>query len=185
MGQDKALVPLRGKPMLAHVIEHTSDLGQAMTILITNRPDDHAIFKLLMYGDVLPNQGSLGGIYSALHYSPTETILAVSCDAPFVSADLLRYLLSLRGVDGAEYDVIVPRVEGYPEGLQAIYKKTCLTPIRSRIAAGKLNVIGFYPDVKVRYVDEAEYAPYDPRRLSFFNVNTPEELAEADRLAAQ
>ncbi|MBK8019922.1 MAG: NTP transferase domain-containing protein [Chloroflexi bacterium] len=47
----------------------------------------------------------------------------------------------------------------------------------------QFKVVGFYDRVRVRTVDEAEYEPFDPRHLSFYNVNTPQELAEAQRLA--
>jgi molybdopterin-guanine dinucleotide biosynthesis protein A len=78
--------------------------------------------------------------------------------------------------------VIVPRVEGYPQGLHAIYSKDCLEPIRARLDADRLKVIGFYNEVRVRYLDEEEYKTLDPKGLAFYNVNTPEELERARRL---
>jgi hypothetical protein len=47
----------------------------------------------------------------------------------------------------------------------------------------QLKVIGFYPQVRVRYIEEGEHRRFDPQGVSFYNVNTPEELAEAQRLA--
>ncbi len=94
---------------------------------------------------------------------------------------LLRYLIGLAA--GDTFDVIVPRVDGYPEGLHAVYSKACLTPMREQLDAGQFKVVGFYDRVRVRTVDEAEYESFDPRHLSFYNVNTPQELAEAQRLA--
>ena len=48
-----------------------------------------------------------------------------------------------------------------------------------------MRVISFFPDVRVRFVDEAEIDRFDPRHLSFFNVNTPDDLEQARRLAAE
>ena len=111
MGQDKSFVQLQGKPLIEHILARLSDLGQDETILITNRPDAYAHLRLPMYGDLLPNKGSLGGIYTAIHYSRTPDTLVIACDMPFVNAALLRYMLGLREAEGGPFDVIVPRVE--------------------------------------------------------------------------
>lgn len=178
MGTDKSFVEIGGKPVIEHLIQRVRDIGQAETLLITNRPDEYAHLNLPMVGDVLPDKGSLGGIYTAIYYSQNSYTLTLACDMPFVSADLLKYMLSLR--DG--FDVVVPRVDQYPQGLHAVYGKACLEPIRQRLDADRLKVMGFYELVHVRYIDEPEYQPFDPKGLSFFNVNTPEELEQARQL---
>jgi len=185
MGTDKSFVALLGKPLIEHIIARVADLGQDETLLVTNRPADYAHLSLPMYTDVLPEKGSLGGIYTALHYSGSEYTLVTACDMPFVNPKLLRYMIGLIDSDGGPFDVTAPRVEGYPEAMHAIYSKACLEPIRQRLDADKLKIIGFYDDVRVRYIDEPEYQPIDPKGLSFFNANTPEELAEAQRLAEE
>lgn len=183
MGSDKSFVDLLGQPMIEHILARVSSLGQAETILITNKPAEYAHLGLPLYTDVLPDKGSLGGIYTALHHSASDYTLVIACDMPFINPDLLRYMVGLVDTADASYDVIVPRVEGYPEGLHAIYRKTCLPFIRERLDADRLKIIGFYDSVRVRYIDEPEYLPLDPRKLSFLNINTPEELAAAQRLA--
>ncbi|MCC7452149.1 MAG: molybdenum cofactor guanylyltransferase [Anaerolineae bacterium] len=185
MGTDKSFVMVAGKPLIEHVVERISGLGQTATILITNKPDAYIHLHLPMYSDVLPDKGSLGGIYTAIHYSQTDYTLTVPCDTPFIQPTLLRYMLMLQASEGIPFDVIVPRVENYPQGLHALYNKACLDPIRERIDANRLNVIGFYPQVRVRYIDEPEYQSFDPKRLTFFNINTPDELAQAQQIAAE
>jgi molybdopterin-guanine dinucleotide biosynthesis protein A len=174
MGTDKSFVELAGTPLIEHLMARVDGLGRI--ILITNRPNDYAHLGLPMHRDVIPEKGSLGGIYSAIHHSQSEWTLTLACDMPFVSTDLLRYMIGLRD---ESLDVIVPRVENYPQGLHALYRRTCLDAIRAKIDADRLKVIGFYGDVRVRYLDESEYAEFDPAGKSFFNVNTPQELEEA------
>ncbi|MCQ3930045.1 MAG: molybdenum cofactor guanylyltransferase [Chloroflexi bacterium] len=182
MGTDKSFVTLLGKPLIEHLLDRLADLGEDERILVTNRPDDYAALGLPMLTDVLPDKGSLGGIYTAITYSQSEYTLVIACDMPFANPALLKYMIGL--CDGS-YDVIVPRVDNYPEGLHAIYSQACLAPIRKRLDADQLKVMGFYSDVRVRYLDEAEYHSFDPKGLSFFNVNTPQELEEARRLAGE
>jgi len=181
MGTDKAFAPLAGKPILRHVMARTENIGQRETFIVTNRPDDYAVFGLPMVGDVIREKGALGGIHAAVHHSKTDYVLVVACDMPFLEPDLLRYIVQLADETGA--DVIVPTVDDYPQGLHAIYKKTCLPHIEARIAADKRKVIGFYPQVSIRTIDETEYAPHTPGGHLFFNVNTPEQLEQAQKIA--
>jgi molybdopterin-guanine dinucleotide biosynthesis protein A len=177
MGTDKSFVQLAGRPLIAHVIERVLPLGQAETLLVTNKLDAYAHLGLPMHSDVLPEKGSLGGIYTAIYHSQQPYTLCVACDMPFLNTDLLRYLVDLRKDDA--FDVIAPRVADYPEGLHALYSRACLDPIRRRLEADQLKVIGFHADVRVRYVDEAEWKPFDPQGRSFRNINTPDELQQA------
>lgn len=51
MGTDKSFVPLLGKPMVEHVLDCVSGLGQE-TILITNKPSQYAYLDLPMFEDI-------------------------------------------------------------------------------------------------------------------------------------
>jgi molybdopterin-guanine dinucleotide biosynthesis protein A len=93
---------------------------------------------------------------------------------PFLSLPLLRWMLD----QPREYDVLVPLREE-PEPLHAVYAKRCLEPMRRRLESGRLKITGFFEDVRVRFVDAATLAAYDPEGLSFFNINTPEDLEHA------
>ncbi|MCY3832664.1 MAG: molybdenum cofactor guanylyltransferase [Chloroflexi bacterium] len=176
MGRDKAFVDLGGKTLIEHVIERGADLGQAETILITNQPADYEQLGLPMFRDALPGKGSLGGIYTALLKAASEFVLVLACDMPFINSDLLRLMIAQIHDD---IDIIVPRVDGYPQGLHAIYRQTCLIPIRVQLAANRLKIIRFYDRMRLRYLDEADYAEFDPAGRSFANLNTPEELEQA------
>lgn len=182
MGTDKSFVEVAGQPIIDRVMSRVADLGQRETILITNRPEDYAHLGLPMYPDVMPGKGSLGGIYTALHYSTQPHTLVVACDMPFLNEDLLRYMLNL--IDDT-VDVMVPRVDKYPQGLHAIYSQACLRPIKEQLDADRLKVIGFYGKVRVRYLDEDDYKRFDPEGRAFMNINTPGDLEEARRLAAK
>ena len=178
MGTDKSFIFLEGRPILEHVLSHVREL-ELPTILITNSPQHYNAYNLPIYTDILPGQGSLGGLYTAIHKSAADFTLCVACDMPFLNTALLRYLL---GLCSADWDVIVPRIGGYPEAMHAIYSKTCLEPIRGQIVQGKLKASGFFDMVNVRYVEEDEIKPYDPALRSFINLNTPDDLAALDDL---
>ena len=185
MGRDKALVPFKGVTLIEYILKQTTGLGSD-TIVITNTPDDYRFLGLPLFPDVIPDWGALGGLYSAIFHAPQETCLVLACDMPFVNLPLLEYLISL--LPG--HDAVIPHLDptgnkmpAFAEPFRAVYRKTCLGPIKSAIDADRRRVISFFDDVNIRFVERAEMESYDPEFRTFFNVNTPEELAEAERLA--
>ncbi len=180
MGTDKSFLPILGRPLIEEVLTRVEGLG-VETLIVTNRPDDYRYLGLSLFTDAVPNQGALGGIYTAVQAARAPFVLVVACDMPFLNRDLLAYLVSLR----SGYDVVAPRLGGVPEPLHAVYARSCLEPMRRSMESGMLKIIAFYPEVRLRYVDEPEIDRFDPQHLSFMNVNTPQELAHARALATR
>jgi molybdopterin-guanine dinucleotide biosynthesis protein A len=181
LGANKAFVEVGGKPIIERIIERVEPLGSEL-ILITNTPAEYTHLGLPVFVDLMAGKATLGGVYTAIACASNDYTLIVSCDQPFLNPRLLEYLISLR--EG--YDVVVPlNRENYPQSMQAIYGKRCLEPIRQRLEADRLKVIGFFSDVRVREVAGEEIDQFDPHRYSFVNVNTPEDLEEAQRLATE
>jgi molybdopterin-guanine dinucleotide biosynthesis protein A len=179
-GEPKALMELGGRRIIERVVAAVAPAVDDL-LIVTNTPERYAFLGIAMVGDVYAEHGALGGIYSGLKSAPGEAAFTVACDMPFVCTDVVRLVIER----GADVDVVVPRVGGQLETLHALYRKTCLAPIEARLAARQLKIVGFFPDVRVCEVDEADIARYgDPARL-FMNVNTPEELARARALAAE
>jgi molybdopterin-guanine dinucleotide biosynthesis protein A len=83
-----------------------------------------------------------------------------------------------------EADVVIAKTaEGY-EPLHALYRReTCLPAIESAIDADQWKVIAWFPQVKVHTLSDEELRSLDPDGLCFWNVNTPDEFAQAEKLA--
>lgn len=174
MGTDKSFVLFNGRPMIEVVMAAVAGLGDE-TLLITNKPDEYAHLNLPMVGDVYPDHGSLGGIFTAVHAATYHHTLVVACDMPWLNRPLLAYMIGLRQTA----DIIVPRWEKFPEPLHAIYSKTCLDPIEAKLKAQQLKITGFFGQVAVRFVERAEIEQFDVDGRSFANINSPEDLREA------
>ncbi len=175
MGTDKSFVLFNGRPMIEVVVKAVAGLG-AETLLITNKPDEYAQLNLPMVGDVYPDHGSLGGIFTAVHAAAYPHTLVVACDMPWLNRPLLEYIVSLRETA----DVVVPRWDKFPEPLHAVYSKACLEPIKEKLDAQMYKITVFYGRVSLRFVSREEIEQFDPEGKSFVNVNTPEELAERE-----
>lgn len=171
MGQDKSLMTLGGKAIMQHVIDRVRPLHLPI-MLITNTLDRHRQFGLPMYNDILPGNGSLGGLYTAVMHSPADHTLCVACDMPFLNPRLLKYLLDRR----AGVDIVVPIVDGFPESLHAVYSKKCLAVMRDQIDAGDLKIIRMHDRLKVLKVEADTLKQFDPELHAFINVNTPADL---------
>lgn len=181
MGQDKALVPLAGRPMIEHVLTRIQGLGEEI-LVTTNQPDAYEKLGVALASDAEPGAGALPGLQTALQAAHGDTVLVLACDMPFVNRLLLEYLLSL----AEEADVVVPRWDGRYQTLHAVYaRKKVLRAVERVLDEGERRMISFYPYVRVHTVSPEKIAEFDPKGRSFFNVNTPEDLAEAERFLAR
>ncbi len=73
--------------------------------------------------------------------------------------------------------------EGY-EPFHALYRReACLPVIESAIDADLWKVIAWFPQVRLRVISPDELKTFDPSGLCFWNLNTPEEFTEAERIA--
>jgi molybdopterin-guanine dinucleotide biosynthesis protein A len=175
MGTDKALVQLGGIPLIEHVLKRVE--GLADEILITsNHTEGLTYLGVPMVQDPIPGAGALAGLETALNAARGEHVLVLACDMPFVSRELIRYMIEL----APRADVVVPIHAGYFEPLHAIYSKECLPRIESSLQDGQTRVISFYDEVRVQVIDENKIVTFDPQGMSFFNINTPEDLAFAE-----
>lgn len=126
--------------------------------------------------------GALGGLYTALVEAPTEQILVIACDMPFVTAPFLARLATLGA--SREFDAVVPRDAHGRHPLCAAYQRRTAAAIRARIDAGQLRVLDALATMAVREIGPDELAAYDPDGRLLLNVNTPEDHATAQLRSA-
>ena len=176
LGQDKALFRSGGLSLIERVVRR---LGEVVTeiVVVTNDPDRYAFLGLPMTGDVYQRVGTLAGLHAGLKAIHSAYGLVVGCDMPFLNPALLRFMISQR----TGYDVVIPLIGEYYEPLHAVYARRCLPTIERSILSGQRRVRAAYAQARVRTVEQEEIAIYDPGHLSFFNVNTPDDL---ERLSA-
>ncbi len=170
-GKNKALVEIDGIPLIKRVLKVMEPLFCSI-VLITNTPETYAFLKMPMFEDRIKGLGPLGGIFTGLKVISEKAGFFVACDMPFLNADLIRYLASVR----QGFDVVVPTFSGKFEALHALYTKNCLNGIEMLINDGVYQTIQLFQSVNVRYVEENEIRKFDPELTSFSNINKPEEL---------
>jgi molybdopterin-guanine dinucleotide biosynthesis protein A len=184
LGRAKALARINKLNLIERTIGCLSTVSQAV-LVVTSQEQFSSItavrLKAKVVVDLYPEGGALGGVYTGLATADSHHSLVVACDMPFLNRDLLCYLMDL----APNFDVVVPKLDGKFEPLHAVYSKDCLAPIKEILREGSLEILRLFDLVKIRYVGRDEIAKFDPQFLSFFNINTPEDLKKAEELIMQ
>ena len=179
-GEPKALLELGGRRIIERVLDAVAPVVDDV-LIVTNTPALYGFLGVPMVADAYPDHGSLGGIFSGLQAAGGDAAFTVACDMPFLHPAVARLVIGRAG----EADVVIPRVGEQLETMHALYAKACLPAIEARLKAGRLKIVGFFEDVRVVEVAEAEVARHRAPDVVFMNVNTPDELARARALAAR
>jgi molybdopterin-guanine dinucleotide biosynthesis protein A len=181
MGQDKALLPFLGQPLIVRVLERIKPLADEI-LVTTNRPQAYQFLGLPLYHDQQPGRGALGGLYTALNAASHPLVAVVACDMPFVSADLLSAMRD--ALLATQADIAIPITDEGAEPFHAVYRRlTCLPPVQQALQAGKWRVDSWFSQMQLYSMPPDQIRQYDPDGLCFWNVNTPEQLKTAQQLA--
>ncbi len=178
-GVKKALLQVGPRTVAERVLDAVQPLGGQIIIVDNDQSLAH-LPAVRIVPDVETRAGVLTALYSGLAAADSTLCLVVACDMPFLSTRLLQWLIEQ--APGA--DVVMPVIGGQMDPMHAVYRRqTCLEAIGRALARGEKRMVSYLADVRVREVNDAELRELDPDLRSFFNVNTPEDLEEAGKLA--
>ena len=175
---EKAFLRIGNKVIIEEISAKLSRMFPKIMV-VTNSLNPYCYRGLEVVKDILPDKGALGGIYSGLVASETHYNFVLACDMPFISLDLIEYMR--KNAEG--YDVVIPKLNNYFQPLHAIYSKDCIQPIKEQLHRNDLQVFGFFDRVEVKCISAEEVKAFDPRGIAFFNINTKDDMEEAERIA--
>ncbi len=178
MGTDKALLrfpnPNIHRSFLEQLVHVLKSCCSEVFIVVRDQEQAslyaHADAQIVL--DSLPGGGPLVGLASGLQAISTDSALLVAVDMPFVTSQLLAYMI-LHYREGV---TLVPLVNGHPQVTLAIYPRSILPIIEDLIGQGRRDLRGLLDVAPVSYIDGEELRVVDPQLRSFEKVNTPEEL---------
>ncbi|HYA52778.1 MAG TPA: molybdenum cofactor guanylyltransferase [Streptosporangiaceae bacterium] len=179
-GRPKGLELVGGERILDRLVQAFLLAQGRLPLLIANAPDAPSWREdLAVFPDREPGLGSLGGIATAVAQAPGG-VVCVAWDMPFVPPALIAKL----GEGLASYDAYLPESNSRRgvEPLCAAYGPACGPAIQARLAAGDRRAIAFHDDVKTGILSAEGVRRFGDPRFLFFNVNTAEDLTEADHL---
>jgi len=185
MGQDKALMPFCGVPLIERILGRLDGLADEVCIT-SNQPLSAKLtyLGLPVFADIFPGKGPLGGLYTALARAASPEVIVVASDMPFVNSRLLSAECDMLAITRS--DAVIPLSSFGFEPLHAVYRReSCLSAVLSALEDGQLRLSAWFSKVEVYPMPLAEVAVYDPDLRSFINVNTPVEFQDAEKLALQ
>jgi molybdenum cofactor guanylyltransferase len=183
-GGDKGLRDLGGRPLIGHVIDRLAPQCARLAINANGAPERWGFLGLPVLPDSLPDRpGPLAGVLAGLDWAAAEgaeAIVTAAADTPFFPPDLVLRLRAHAGASGlclAASPDETGRMQRHPTfGLWPVALREDL---RAALTGG-LRKIVLWTDRHGAGVAPFPSLPHDP----FFNVNTPADIAEAERLLA-
>jgi molybdopterin-guanine dinucleotide biosynthesis protein A len=180
-GRPKGLERVGGRRVIDRVADALAEAADELLLIANDPAAAEWLPGVRLATDVRPNCGSLGGIHAAI-VRASKPVLVVAWDMPFVPGSLLRALR-----DGAtRADAVLPE-SGSRRGLEplcAYYSTACVPAIERRLDASDMRVVSFFEDVRVERLPEPQVRRFGDPAVLFMNVNTPDDLALAERHAA-
>jgi molybdopterin-guanine dinucleotide biosynthesis protein A len=185
-GQDKGLIKLAGKPLILHVLDRVSKVVNETLVVVSSEGQRDAFTPFVesktkvvidKYNLRSPIVGALAGFENALG----EYSLLLPCDTPFVSKEIASLLLDLC----VHRSAVVPRWPNrYIEPLHAVYHtNSALSASETAYKEKKLDLRSMIANLRgVRYISTLILQQIDPKLMSFFNINRPEDLKKAESM---
>ncbi|MFN3505724.1 MAG: molybdenum cofactor guanylyltransferase [Caldimicrobium sp.] len=195
IGGKKPLKELAGKPLLYWAIYPYYKLNLPIWISVRTEDQEREFSKTLASLGFQPSSfefifdhsmyeglGPLSGIYSAMQRSDASTLFVVSAaDQPFIPKEIVRYLLSL-GEIFFSFSIVFKGKDSL-EPFPGVYPSTLLSEVQSFLKdASKKSVkglINFLLRKKLLFISDF-WHKIEKYGLLFYNVNTLEELREAE-----
>ena len=185
MGTDKATLAIAGRPLVAHVLERLAPQCVAVAI---NASDDtrpfaglgHAIVQDPIPGRVGPLAGILAGLaWCATAHPDVAWMVSSAVDTPFLPRDLVARLHQERAAAGADLACAASRGRSHPTA--AIWPVALAAALHEAVATEGIRAVAGFTDRYRIAVVEWPSDPLDP----FFNINTPADRDEAERVSGR
>ncbi|MCP3951547.1 MAG: molybdenum cofactor guanylyltransferase [Desulfobacterales bacterium] len=180
-GEQKTLMKIGGIRILDRIFDVMTAVFDDI-ILVTNTPERYLEWDATIVTDLLPVRSSLTGIHTGLFYTRTDYAFVTAGDAPFLKKEMVATV-----VDGISpgIDIVIPETKYGREPLCAVYARSCLESAGSSIGNGRFKIMPAFRKKNAKVISEKTARKADPRLLSFFNVNTPEDLRRANIIARE
>ncbi len=174
-GKNKAFIEINGKKIIENTYTIFKRLFQEV-VLVTNKPELYQQWDFKIVSDIFQVRSSMTGLHAGLYHASFPFAFAVACDSPFLNEGLIETVLS--HITDTTY-VVVPKMERGYEPLCAVYSKKCLAALEECIRKKHYRIIEIYDKGPTTRISEERLKKSDPHLLSFFNINTPDDMEKA------
>jgi len=176
MGEDKRYLVMGGETLLERGLSVLRSVFQEVLVVIAQDSPPVSVDARVVR-DLVPECGSLGGLYTGLMQATTPYIFVVACDMPFLDQAVIAQFTSRR----ATADIVMAKLAARLHPMHALYGKRCLPVLEQMIQARQIKIqeVVSHASLRVQYVTETDLSSIDPSGRSFQNVNTPADFEAA------
>ncbi len=179
-GRPKPLMTVGGMRLLDRIYQILRPCFNDL-ILVTNSPLDYLQWDLALVSDLYPQRSSLTGIHAGLYYAQHPHAFVIAGDTPFLNPAVIELLW--QKVD-QQVDLILPVTAKGNEPLCAIYARKALPAMEKQLNRKIYKIMRVFRRDRIKPVTEKRLRQVDPQLHSFFNINTPDDLARAEAMLA-
>lgn len=180
LGQDKALLPWRGRTLIEHIVTQAQTLSDDVLVISGAEIRYTEILDVPIFPDEIQGVGPMSGLYTGLKHAQYEYSLAVACDMPLISQAVLDLLTD--ELDSSVW-AVVPEVEGHRVPMLAIYHKKCLPVIERLLVRKHTSPLALLDAAPVKIIPEERLRAVDPTLRSFTNINTLKDWEQATQFS--
>jgi molybdopterin-guanine dinucleotide biosynthesis protein A len=178
ISRNKAFIQLpTGESILQNILNVLQKIFPEI-IIVTNHRQAYLKFGVPVVEDLIKESGPLGGIFTGLCFSASKRSFVVACDMPFIKPALITLLLR----ESTNWDLVIPEVSGKVEPLFAVYSKDCIPVMFEHLKEQNLKMRDILDRLRAKRIGVDQINRLDPQHLSFFNINTEEDLKRAESL---
>lgn len=174
-GRNKAFLTIDGQTFVDRIIAAVAACCDE-TLLVTREPARYRDLGLRVVSDILTARSALTGVHAGLVNMRGAFGLFVGCDTPLVKRGVLRTLTS---AIEAGVDIVVPASGTYFQPLCAVYARRCAPLIEDQLRRGDFKIANLYARMRVKKIPYEDFRACDERLVSFFNINTEDDLKRA------
>ncbi|MGQ0810497.1 MAG: molybdenum cofactor guanylyltransferase [Nitrospiraceae bacterium] len=180
MGKDKRFLELGGWTLFERSRRVLEKLFSEIIVVVAETNSELPYGNHRVVSDLIPDCGSLGGLYTGLFHATSPRVFAVACDMPFLNEAVIRYMATIN----PSADIVMAELTDGLQPMHAVYSKRCLSFLETMASSRDLKIqrLVTISELSVHLVQEGELIRIDPQLWSFHNINHPADLERAQQL---
>ena len=178
LGREKSLIEFDGRPLIQWSVEKLAPFVEDVVVVARGPEQARQLGDLIpdaaITFDSISGYGPVAGLAAGMGQARNEYVLAIGCDLPFLNADVINLLFE----QAQGWDAAIPmRENGMIEPLHCVYKRDALhSACQKAIEHGERRIRAPLSMLRVKCVAVELLKNLDPELLTFFNLNTREDL---------
>ena len=183
VGQDKKFLEIDGRSFIERAVDVAREFADEIIVVVGSKEQmenttAQEIEGIEIVVDAKENLGPVMGLLTGMYVAKGEWAVVLPTDAPMMNAEIFKHMLDRK--EG--YDAVVPVDGEHLEPMHAVYKRDVMMEACTwalEVEGEKASLHRIVEGLgKVNYIPVEDFKEYDRGLLTFYNVNTPEDLEE-------